>query len=266
MGWSTVPSPAPSTCVRRRLCRRGGPRTPSGVGGDAVGVRLELSVRRRSRDRRGSGQWLFRPTPSCREQRDHPPGSAALCQPSSLTRILAGPGYAISAADPLSVPEAPNSCDGSKKEAGAGRARPGHRRGRRYGPLEDAHLGRSTGGRRGLAGERARPHRHTVADYLRAALANRFRVRRFEEEPGPGPPGPAPEPTHEVGTWPDWPWTLLGLVPRGDPRRPGTIPPSSSGICNSADGAGTQLRVVVWAGLPWRSSDSRLQVNHRLLR
>ena len=56
-------------------------------------------------------------------------------------------------------------------------------------------------------------HRHTVADYLRAALANGFRVRRFEEEPRPGPPGPAPEPTHEIGTWPDWPWTLLGLVP-----------------------------------------------------
>ena len=56
-------------------------------------------------------------------------------------------------------------------------------------------------------------HRHSVADYLRAALAKGLRVRRFEEEPRPGPPGPAPEPAHEIGTWPDWPWTLLGLVP-----------------------------------------------------
>ena len=56
-------------------------------------------------------------------------------------------------------------------------------------------------------------HRQTVADYLRAALANGFCVRRFEEQPRPAIPGLAEEPTQEIGTWPDWPWTLLGLVP-----------------------------------------------------
>lgn len=60
----------------------------------------------------------------------------------------------------------------------------------------------------------ASTHRHTVADILRAALATGFSVRRFEELPRPtAPVGPASEPTDEIGSWPDWPWTLLGLVP-----------------------------------------------------
>ena len=60
----------------------------------------------------------------------------------------------------------------------------------------------------------ATTHRHTVADFLRAALATGFSVRRFEEQPRPtAPEGPPQEPTDEIGSWPDWPWTLLGLVP-----------------------------------------------------
>nr|WP_238342068.1 class I SAM-dependent methyltransferase [Actinopolymorpha rutila] len=64
----------------------------------------------------------------------------------------------------------------------------------------------------------ATTHRHTTGDFLRAALATGFRVRRYEERPRPAPPeDPLPEatprPTHEIGDWRDWPWTLLGLVP-----------------------------------------------------
>ena len=60
----------------------------------------------------------------------------------------------------------------------------------------------------------ATTHRHTVADFLRAALATGFSVRRFEEQPRPtAPEGPTQEPTDEIGSWADWPWTLLGLVP-----------------------------------------------------
>ena len=60
----------------------------------------------------------------------------------------------------------------------------------------------------------ATTHRHTVADFLRAALATGFSVRRFEEHPRPtAPEGPTQVPTDEIGSWSDWPWTLLGLVP-----------------------------------------------------
>ena len=60
----------------------------------------------------------------------------------------------------------------------------------------------------------ATTYRHTVADFLRAALATGFAIRRFVEHPRPtAPEGPTPEPTDEIGGWQDWPWTLLGLVP-----------------------------------------------------
>lgn len=56
--------------------------------------------------------------------------------------------------------------------------------------------------------------RHPATAYLRAALATGFSVRRCEERPEPtAPSGPLPEPTTELGAWPDWPWSLLGVVP-----------------------------------------------------
>jgi SAM-dependent methyltransferase len=68
----------------------------------------------------------------------------------------------------------------------------------------------------GPAGEPqlAATHRHTAADFLGAALAADFSVRRYEERPRPrAPEGPAPEPTQELGSWHEWPWTLLELIP-----------------------------------------------------
>ncbi len=60
-------------------------------------------------------------------------------------------------------------------------------------------------------------HRHTVADYLRAALAAGFRIRGFDEQPRPQvgnePTDPSPEPVREIGSWREWPWTLLGWAP-----------------------------------------------------
>lgn len=60
-------------------------------------------------------------------------------------------------------------------------------------------------------------HRHTLGDFLRAALAVGLQVRRCEE-PGLSshdsrsqpPPSPA---DLTVGGPEDWPWTLLPLVP-----------------------------------------------------
>nr|WP_269091119.1 class I SAM-dependent methyltransferase [Actinopolymorpha cephalotaxi] len=76
----------------------------------------------------------------------------------------------------------------------------------------------------GAAGQAqlATTHRHTTADFLRAALATGFRVRRYEERPRPAAPEeplpeatpePNPEPTKGISDWRDWPWSLLGLVP-----------------------------------------------------
>lgn len=70
----------------------------------------------------------------------------------------------------------------------------------------------------GPAGEpqQATTHRHSTADFLRAALACGFEVRRYEEEPrlDSSPPGQLPEATTTIGDWSDWPWTLLDRVPR----------------------------------------------------
>ncbi len=60
----------------------------------------------------------------------------------------------------------------------------------------------------------ATTHRHTAADFLVASLAAGFRVLGYDEQPRPPEPaGAAPEPTSDVGSWRDWPWTLLGRVP-----------------------------------------------------
>jgi ubiquinone/menaquinone biosynthesis C-methylase UbiE len=58
-------------------------------------------------------------------------------------------------------------------------------------------------------------HRHTVADYLRAALSAGFRVRGFDEQPRTNPTSTAsaPEPLYEIGAWRDWPWSMLAWVP-----------------------------------------------------
>lgn len=63
--------------------------------------------------------------------------------------------------------------------------------------------------------QQATCRRHGVADYLRAALAAGFKIRSFEELPRdkPSTTTPAPAPEHEIGTWRDWPWTLLGWAP-----------------------------------------------------
>jgi SAM-dependent methyltransferase len=56
--------------------------------------------------------------------------------------------------------------------------------------------------------------RHSAGDYLRAALPLGFQVLRCEEPcPTPaGPPRPS-TPDGAPGDWPDWPWTLIDLVP-----------------------------------------------------
>jgi ubiquinone/menaquinone biosynthesis C-methylase UbiE len=63
--------------------------------------------------------------------------------------------------------------------------------------------------------QQAACHRHTVADYLRAALSAGFRVRGFDEQPRSRQAAAAsvPEPVREIGTWSDWPWSLLGWAP-----------------------------------------------------
>ena len=65
--------------------------------------------------------------------------------------------------------------------------------------------------------QQAAAHQHTVADYLRAALAAGFLVRGFYE-PGPGEPSDEPPVVElpdvpDLGEWRDWPWSLLRLVP-----------------------------------------------------
>ena len=60
----------------------------------------------------------------------------------------------------------------------------------------------------------ATTHRHTTADFVSASLAAGFRLLDYDERPRASKPeGPVPEPTHEVGDWREWPWTLLGFVP-----------------------------------------------------
>jgi SAM-dependent methyltransferase len=59
-------------------------------------------------------------------------------------------------------------------------------------------------------------YRHTAGDFLRAALPAGLQVQRCEEPRGPRrdqPPPRSPEIKLEAGSWQDWPWSLLDLVP-----------------------------------------------------
>ncbi|WP_407566334.1 class I SAM-dependent methyltransferase [Streptomyces sp. 184] len=70
---------------------------------------------------------------------------------------------------------------------------------------------------------RVETYRHTVGDYVRAALAAGFEVLRCEEpgmpaaadDPAPAPAAdPAGAPATGPGPWEAWPWSLMELVPR----------------------------------------------------
>jgi SAM-dependent methyltransferase len=61
-------------------------------------------------------------------------------------------------------------------------------------------------------------YRHTTGDFLRAALPAGFLVRRCDEPRGrrthDEPPRSRPSPTDvPLGTWHDWPWSLLEVIP-----------------------------------------------------
>jgi SAM-dependent methyltransferase len=62
----------------------------------------------------------------------------------------------------------------------------------------------------------AASYRHSVAEYVRAALAAGFRLCRLEElwSGDTGDPEPSSrEPATDLGPWRLWPWTLLDRVP-----------------------------------------------------
>src|SRR6266508_3606230 len=72
-------------------------------------------------------------------------------------------------------------------------------------------------------------YRHTAGDYLRAALPAGLQVRRCEEPRGPrsAEDQPSPQPAEvelEVGSWQDWPWSLMDLVPEATWAAGGTPP------------------------------------------
>jgi SAM-dependent methyltransferase len=61
-------------------------------------------------------------------------------------------------------------------------------------------------------------YRHTTGDFLRAALPAGFLVRRCEEPRGVRahdelPPGGPTITDAAIGTWDDWPWSLLEVIP-----------------------------------------------------
>jgi ubiquinone/menaquinone biosynthesis C-methylase UbiE len=68
---------------------------------------------------------------------------------------------------------------------------------------------RSAGGRPG----RLSSHRHSIGDYLRAALPVGLRVRRCEEPPVPTGERPGPADRTVLGPWELWPWCLADMVP-----------------------------------------------------
>lgn len=55
-------------------------------------------------------------------------------------------------------------------------------------------------------------YRHTAGDYLRAALPAGLQVRRCEEPVEPAVDQASPR-SPDMGTWQEWPWSLMDLVP-----------------------------------------------------
>jgi SAM-dependent methyltransferase len=68
---------------------------------------------------------------------------------------------------------------------------------------------------RGSAGEPGLlpAHRHLASDYLSAALPLGLRLRRCAEPVVPVGDEPAPPVDVAVGSWDEWPWSLLDIVP-----------------------------------------------------
>jgi SAM-dependent methyltransferase len=59
-------------------------------------------------------------------------------------------------------------------------------------------------------------YRHTVGDFVRAALAAGLQIRACEEPRRPGdnqPPPAVPPAQAHPGDWDDWPWSLMDLLP-----------------------------------------------------
>ncbi|MFD0577429.1 class I SAM-dependent methyltransferase [Dactylosporangium darangshiense] len=63
-------------------------------------------------------------------------------------------------------------------------------------------------------------YRHTVGDFVRAALAAGLQIRACEEPHGsrgdqssPPPPPPVPPAEAPPGDWANWPWSLIALLP-----------------------------------------------------
>jgi SAM-dependent methyltransferase len=68
-------------------------------------------------------------------------------------------------------------------------------------------------------------YRHTAGDFLRAALPAGLQVRRCEEPRGPAGEQPSPrspEVELKVGSWQEWPWSLMDLVPEATRAAGGT--------------------------------------------
>ncbi|HEU5031084.1 MAG TPA: class I SAM-dependent methyltransferase [Spirillospora sp.] len=68
-------------------------------------------------------------------------------------------------------------------------------------------------------------HRHSVGDYLRAALPHGFLPRRCEEPVPPAPENPeSPPRATEPGPWDEWPWSLAAMVPEAARAASAAVP------------------------------------------
>jgi hypothetical protein len=64
-------------------------------------------------------------------------------------------------------------------------------------------------------------HRHLIGDYVRAALAAGFQVRRCVEPVLDPPTG---ERATDPGPWDVWPWSLAALVPEATAAADAGVP------------------------------------------